>query len=73
MLDKKLKHIPVQAFYTGRKPTIVDVYTSDNYLHNLRHHDNCQLEHIVKHYNTFVQSKFRARKTEQEMNVTTMT
>ncbi|KAF1917673.1 hypothetical protein BDU57DRAFT_571274 [Ampelomyces quisqualis] len=72
MLEKKLKKIPVQAFYAGRKPTIFDLYKGTSIFNTRYNHEECQLEDIFRKYNLFTPSNFKARKKEQEMHVTMM-
>jgi hypothetical protein len=69
-LHHKLSRIPERVFPLGRKPTIMEIYTSNAeaiYIAGIPEH--LQLPFIFEHYQLFVAADFKARKKEGDMNI----
>ncbi|KAH7093649.1 hypothetical protein FB567DRAFT_544981 [Paraphoma chrysanthemicola] len=69
-LERKLRHIPPRVFPSGTKPTISDIYAHPKGIVIADIHPFLQLITIFRMYNDFAAAGFRARKKEQDINVT---
>ena len=69
-LKIKIARIPARAFASGRKPTIRDLYERPDTLFNRQINPHCQLDFVFSAHNEFAASAFRARKNQQDAQVT---
>jgi hypothetical protein len=70
MLEHKLKKIPARAFFTGRKPTIQDIYDESPSLKNSHYPPECQIGAVFRNWDKFVAARFAARKHDQDESTT---
>jgi hypothetical protein len=70
MLEHKLKKIPARAFFTGRKPTIQDIYDESPSPKNLQYPPECQIGAVFRNWDKFVAARFAARKHDQDESTT---
>jgi hypothetical protein len=62
LLEHKLKKIPTRAFFTGRKPTIQDIYDESPSLKNPQYPPECQIGAVFRNWDKVVAARFAARK-----------
>jgi hypothetical protein len=70
MLEHKLKKIPARAFFTGRKPTIQDIYDESPSLKNPQYPPECQIGAVFRNWYKVVAARFAARKQDQDESTT---